>query len=197
MSIFSSPVNTGWSNQYAHGGLIQFASRGSILDPNHHHVKSGTTAADTIISANSHSLRMPLAAIVCSSLLPIQACAWNDQIPSITAAARAGSIPIVGNFIIDQRISRTQPQSCMRALLRAQWSAQWNPVQWKHIGSITTPSSMGPLCTQVCSYPTRDSDRAVCYSLATSLLEPSVLSSNSLSSPMWIQPIKSSVGSSA
>jgi len=165
----------------------------------------GIHHGDTTISANSHSLRMPLAAVVCSSLLPIQSCAWNSQIISLTAVARAGRgpmVPVFRSFIIDQRVR--MPQSCMQFAHFAQWNsvlqrAYPHPYHVKkHTGSGTAApsSSMGPLCTPVCSYPIKDSDRAVCYSLATSLLDHSVLSSIRSSSLMWLQSIKSSVGSS-
>jgi len=109
-------------------------------------------------------------------------------------------MPMVPAFLCFLGFARSwlQPQSYMHAhaQLRAQWFGQWNLVQWKHAGSITAPSSTGLLCTQACSYPTKDSDRAVCYSLATSPLDHTVLSSISLSSPIWIKSIKSLVRSS-
>jgi len=203
MSLFSQPSATDRSHWYPHGQLSLSLFRvDSVFSPCV--AKMGIQSADTTISANSHPLRMPLAVNIHSSLLSIQPWYWNSQIISLTAVARAGRMLMVPSFrSIDISRARLQPQSCMRAQ-----HAQLNPqLQWpyphpyhvkKHTGSITatTSSSMGLLCTQVCSYPTKDSDRAVCYSIATSLLDHTVLSSIRSSSLMWLQSIKPSVGSS-
>jgi len=201
MSVFSSSISIDRSYQCVHCQLSYPSIRSGSIPSSYHHVKSSTTTADNHISGYKHFENKPLAVKVSYSPSSIQPWSWFTPIPSVTAVASAGRTPMVGNFI---DISRTQqPQSCLCAQC-----AQWNSVlQWayphphhvkKHIGSITaaTSSSMGPLCTQACSYPIKDSDRAVCYSLATSLFDHTVLSSISLSSPMWLQIIKSSVGSS-
>jgi len=164
----------------------------------------GIQAADTTISANTQPLLLPIAVKVCPMAIATQSWSWIQFIPSIWTHAEAGMRPMVPIFrsFIDQRGCS---QSCMQdAQLRAQWNsvlqcAYPHPYHVKtHTGSITatSTSSMSLLCTPVCSYPIKDSDRAVCYSLATSLLDHSVLSSIRSSSIMWLQSIKSSVGSS-
>jgi len=209
MSAFSSLVYTGWSRQDPHCQLSLSSFRVDSVIPPSDVAKMDIPNGDNDVSGNSQSLMVPLTVNVCYKLLSLQSCPWNNQIPSVTAIVSAGRRPIVPSFrpFIDRSIVRScsqQPQLCMQfAQLRAQLnlSLQWaypHPYHVKkHTGSNTaTSSSMSPLCTQVCSYPIKDSDRAVCYSLATSLLDHTVLSSISLSSPMWIQSIKSSVGSS-
>jgi len=164
-SAFSSSISINRSYQYAHGGLIQFASRGPILASYHQHVKSGTATADNHISANLAPTKELEAVNVCSSLLSIQLCPWNPFIQSVIAVASAGSMPMVGNFIISRIdwMRTQQPQSCMHSQLRAQlnsslWTYPYPYHVKKHTGSGTaaTSSSMGPLCTQVCIYPTKD-----------------------------------------
>ena len=131
MSIFSSPVSTGWSYQPLHGQLsLSSTTVDSVYLYSCDVAKMGIQHGNAIISANTYFQRLPLAAKVCSNLVATQSCLWNNQIPSLTAGARAGSIPMVPLFrYFDQA---RMPQSCMRALLRAQWIAQWNPLQWKH-----------------------------------------------------------------
>jgi len=205
MSIFSSPVSTGWSNWYPHCQL-SLSIRVDSVYPCCNDPKMGIQYADTTISANSHSPRMPLAVNVCFKTVSIQRYPWNQFTLSITAGTVADMRPMVPSCrpFIDQRVRGcSMPQSCMQFAHCAQWNsvlqrAYPHPYHVKkHTGSITaTSSSMGPLCTPVCSHPIKDSDRAVCCSLATSLFDHTVLSSISLSSPMWIQIIKPLVGSS-
>ena len=173
MSAFYSPIQTGWSSQYPHGPLSLSPIRVKQFNLcQHHAVKFGTTTSEVNISSYKHFENKPLAVNVCSSLLPIQSCPWNNQFPSSTAIASAGSMPMVGNFIHISR-TRLQPQSCM--CMQFAQCAQWNSVLQRayphpyHVKKHTVPitassSNLGPLCTQVCIFPTKDSDSAVCYS---------------------------------
>jgi len=167
----------------------------------------GIQHADTIISANLAPMKELEAVNVCSKMTSIQQSPWNQFILSVTAGAVDGMRPMVPSFrpFIDRSIVRgcSLPQSCMQFAHCAQlnsslWTCPHPYHVKKHIGPITatTSSSMGLLCTQACSYPTKVSDRAMCYSLATSLLDHSVTSSIRSSSLMWLQSLKSSVGSS-
>ena len=134
--------------------------------------KMGIQDVVSDVSANFQPLLLQLAVNTCPKLCSIQSCPWNNQILSIAAGAVAGMRPMVPVFrsFIDQQRARGCSQSCMQF---AQFRAQLNSVpQWayphpchvkKHTGSITAAcSSMGPLCTPVCSHPIKDSDSAVC-----------------------------------
>jgi len=97
VSIFSQSFATDRSNWYPHCQLSLSLIRVDSVYP-YKIAKMGIHCGDTAISANSHSLRMPLAANVCSKMISIQRSPWNQFIPSITAVARAGSIPMVPEF---------------------------------------------------------------------------------------------------
>jgi len=195
MSLFSQPFATDRSYWYPHCQLSLSSRVDSVYqccdDP-----KMGILNVVSDISANTQPLLLPIAVNVCPIAIATQSWSRIQFIPSITAGTVDGMRPMVPLFryFIDRSIQArgcSLPQSCMSAQC-----AQLNsPLQWacphpyhvkKHTGPNTaTSSSMGPLCTQACIYPTKDSDRAVCYSIATSLLDQTVPSSIRSSSLMW------------
>ena len=184
MSLFSQPFATDRSHWCPHCQLSLSSRVDSVCqccdDP-----KMGILNVVSHVSANTQPLLLPTTVNVCPIATATQSWSWIQFVPSITAGAVDGMRPMVPLFrhFIDHPSTRLQPQSCLCAQC-----AQWNSVLQsacphpchvkKHTGSnAATSSSMGPLCTQACSYPTKDSDRAVCHPLATSLLEHTVLSS--------------------
>jgi len=136
MSIFSSPVSTGWSSQHVHCQLSVSLFRVNSVYPCDV-AKMGIPNVVNGISGYKALENKPLSVNICSNLVATQSCPWNSRIVSVTAGAGAGRGPMVPSFrsLIDGvRDCSQQHQSCMQFV---QWRAQWNSVLQCHVRKLS------------------------------------------------------------
>jgi len=93
MTAFSPLIPIDRSYQCAHCQLsLSLISAKSVIGPCDD-PKMGIQSVNTTVSANSHSLRMPLAVDVCPFMVATQSCLWKPPSHSVSVSAVAGKDP--------------------------------------------------------------------------------------------------------